>query len=90
MMDYVQLIKEIKKDPIFKESAVIANGGSYGGMLAAWIRMEYPHVIAGAYAASAPILYFPGTVSPYAFNEIVTKDFALGRADCDNKIRKGF
>jgi lysosomal Pro-X carboxypeptidase len=74
LMDYVKLIKFIKNaNPIYKYSPVIAFGGSYGGMLAAWFRMKYPHVIQGAHAASAPILFFPGSVSPYAFNELVTR-----------------
>ena len=75
-MDYVHLIKTLKNsNPKYKYSPVIAFGGSYGGMLAAWFRMKYPNVIVGAHASSAPILFFPGSVSPYAFNELVTRSY---------------
>lgn len=42
MMDYVDLIKFIKNDRGLQDRAVIVGGGSYGGMLAAWLRMKYP------------------------------------------------
>lgn len=76
LMDYVQLIKSFKaSNDLYKESPVIAFGGSYGGMLAAWFRMKYPQHVQGALASSAPILFFPGGVSPYAFQELVTRSY---------------
>ena len=58
MMDYVELIRHVKAKYQAEDKAVIVFGGSYGGMLAAWIRMKYPATFQGAYAASAPILQF--------------------------------
>jgi len=69
--------------------AVIVFGGSYGGMLAAWMRMKFPQTFAGAHAASAPILFTPGSISPYGFNEIITRDFRQYGANCPDFVRKG-
>jgi len=68
MFDYVELIKMIKETWGIQDRAVIAGGGSYGGMLAAWLRMKYPNWFQGALAASAPILFFDGYVSPDAYD----------------------
>ena len=78
MMDYVELIKHVKEVYGAEDKAVIVFGGSYGGMLASWIRMKFPHVFQGALAASAPILYFRNAPSAPedAFSMVATKDFA--------------
>ena len=42
MMDYVELVKDIKDSYDLKDRAVIVGGGSYGGMLSAWLRLKFP------------------------------------------------
>jgi hypothetical protein len=67
MWDYIELIKFIKDEFDLEDRAVIAFGGSYGGMLAAWLRIKYPQYFQGALASSAPILWFEGMIDPSAF-----------------------
>jgi lysosomal Pro-X carboxypeptidase len=92
LADYVDLIYQIKKEYKVPPHAhpVIAIGGSYGGMLAAWIRMKYPGTIAGAIAASAPIWQFTGMVPCNSFNRITTSVYALTREQCALNIQKSW
>lgn len=66
MADYADLIWDLKKKELKDLSVpVIGFGGSYGGMLATWFRIKYPHLLDGAIAASAPIWSFYGEDPPY-------------------------
>ncbi|CAD6244258.1 GSCOCG00013311001-RA-CDS [Cotesia congregata] len=90
LADYVDLIVHLKSDPSLKHSPVIAFGGSYGGMLSAWFRMKYPHIIHGAIAASAPVLQFTGYTDCQSFSRIVTSDFRAVDPNCEKVIRKSW
>lgn len=57
MYDY-NIFLEFYKNSLGGDRPVIAFGGSYGGMLATWMRMKFPNSIDGALGASAPIVYF--------------------------------
>ncbi|XP_060744009.1 lysosomal Pro-X carboxypeptidase [Tachysurus vachellii] len=91
LADFAVMIKSLKKTlPGAQNSPVIAIGGSYGGMLAAWLRMKYPNVVIGALAASAPIWQFPGMVPCGDFYKIVTQDFANSGINCSKNIRRSW
>ena len=104
LADYARLIYHLRSDGFAGgagvASPVVAFGGSYGGMLAAWMRIKYPGSVVGAIAASAPVLAFPG-MSPKFDTEtywgVVTRDAAASSSSsnpktpgCDNLIRRAF
>ena len=80
LADYATLIYELKDALGAPDAKVVAIGGSYGGMLAAWLRMHYPSAVDAALAASAPVLGFDGMRAPgelfdgNAFWRVVTRD----------------
>lgn len=76
--------------PGAEESPVVAFGGSYGGMLAAWFRIKYPHLVTAALASSAPVLMFPGLSPCNEFNNILTNTFRNVSPLCSGAIRKSW
>ncbi|XP_038055559.1 lysosomal Pro-X carboxypeptidase-like [Patiria miniata] len=88
LADYAVLIKYIKSSiPGAASSPVVAFGGSYGGMLAAWMRMKYPDAVVGSIAASAPIWSLNNLTNCNTQFTIITKDFTEVSPTCSKTIR---
>lgn len=49
----------------------------YETVLAAWMRLKYPHIAIGALASSAPILEFEDIVPLETFYDIVSNGFKV-------------
>jgi pimeloyl-ACP methyl ester carboxylesterase len=92
MMDYVRLMEYLRNlNPELKTQPAFLFGGSYGGMLAAWIRMKYPNHFQGAIASSAPILWFRGATNPSAYTNLASSVFLKqGGLECFNGVKYGF
>jgi len=99
MMDYVTLLEHIKvnggydnnTDELNPRTPVYVFGGSYGGMLASWLRMKYPATFHGAIASSAPILWFYGSVDPHAYDQITDQSATkLFGPQCVTWYQQGF
>lgn len=88
--DYAEIIIHIKKKYQAENAPVIVIGGSYGGMLASWLRLKYPHIALGALASSAPVLYFDDITPQDGFYSIVSKGFREASETCYQTIRKSW
>jgi len=97
LADFAALSQDLRKSSQdLTKSAVIGFGGSYGGMLCAWLRMKYPDSIDGCISGSAPVLDFEGLNPPFpedSFAALQTFDAtpAAGAADgCNGTIQEGW
>lgn len=90
LADFAYLINSIKKQHGAEKSPVIAFGGSYGGMLAAYFRMKHPSVCDGSIAASAPIYLLNPKFDHSFFFTDVTKDFSESVSGCVPRIKRAF
>ncbi|CAL4995441.1 unnamed protein product [Urochloa decumbens] len=90
LADYAAFVQSLKGNLSAPEAPVLVFGGSYGGMLAVWMRLKYPHIVMGAVASSAPILSFYGLADPYAFYDRITDDFKSESKHCYEFLRKSW
>lgn len=90
LADYAEILVHLKKKLHAHTSPIIVVGGSYGGMLASWFRLKYPHIALGALASSAPILYFNNLTPQDGYYSIVTKDFKQASENSYNTIKESW
>ncbi|KAG8196150.1 hypothetical protein JTE90_007882 [Oedothorax gibbosus] len=88
LADYAFFLKGFKKTLKAEKCPVVAFGGSYGGMLATYMRLKYPNIIIGAIAASAPI--YIEKLSGNVFFQGVTKSFHDASPECEATVRSAF
>ncbi|XP_077214939.1 serine carboxypeptidase S28 family protein isoform X2 [Tasmannia lanceolata] len=87
LADFSVLLTDLKRNLSAQDCPVVLFGGSYGGMLAAWMRLKYPHIAIGALASSAPILQFENIVPWQTFYNIVSNDFRRESVSCFEAIK---
>ncbi|KAL8040791.1 hypothetical protein ABFX02_10G122200 [Erythranthe guttata] len=87
LADFALLIRSLKHNLSSDSSPVVVFGGSYGGMLAAWFRLKYPHIAIGALASSAPILQFDDITPWSSFYDAVSQDFKDASLNCYEVIK---
>jgi len=90
LADFAYLVKQVKKDYNAMNCTVFAFGGSYGGMLTAYMRYKYPHIIDGGVASSAPFFTVAGNSPRSQFWESVTHTFRKADHTCPESIQRGF
>lgn len=90
LADFATLIVDLKKNLSAQACPVVLFGGSYGGMLAAWMRLKYPHIAIGALASSAPILQFEDIVPSDIFYNLVSNDFKRESENCFKVIQQSW
>jgi lysosomal Pro-X carboxypeptidase len=86
MADYNSFANEIRR--MYNGRPIVLFGGSYGGMLAAWLRMKYPSTFVGAVASSAPIIQFLDAAPVELFYKIITDAYVNSSKDCSGSINQ--
>ena len=93
LADYAVLIASLRAEHNASKSPVIVFGGSYGGKLAAWMRLKYGAAVAGAISASAPLLAFHGQQPPWdsgSYYRVITNTATHYSPHCSANVRSAF
>mmetsp|Transcript_30128 Transcript_30128/g.46043 ORF Transcript_30128/g.46043 Transcript_30128/m.46043 type:complete len:114 (+) Transcript_30128:454-795(+) len=93
MADYVDLLDYLKGTLSLTNEPTYVFGGSYGGMLAAWLRQKIPNKFDGAIAASAPVRWFYEVIYPSNYTNQVADDIVnqdMGGQKCFDGLKNGF
>eukprot|EP00941_MAST-03F_sp_MAST-3F-sp1_P005192 g5192.t1 len=85
--DYASVVSKLKIQYHVKNA--IAVGGSYGGMISAYLRRKHPFIVNAALASSAPVLGFSSTLTK---NSCVTKFWEKVESvfPCSPLLRQGY
>jgi lysosomal Pro-X carboxypeptidase len=90
LADFSSLLFEVKKFLGFDKIPIISFGGSYGGVLSAWLRLKYPFLIEGAIAASAPFKLISGHSAPGSYSEKITEIYFEAAEECGKGIQRSW
>ena len=91
MADYAVLLTNLtdKTSGRFRQSkGVITFGGSYGGMLSAWMRMKFPNLVTGSIASSAPIRMVSDAYAKPSYWNVITDDAKKVNPHCAANVHK--
>ncbi|KAG6450927.1 hypothetical protein O3G_MSEX006839 [Manduca sexta] len=87
LADLAYFILDLKRQPRFANSKIVAYGGSYAANMVLWFKKRYPHLVEGGVASSGPIL---AQVDFQGYLEVVHEAFLLeGGEQCINTIDEG-
>ncbi|CAG9331528.1 unnamed protein product [Blepharisma stoltei] len=86
LLDWADIVQQVRPS---SSTPVIAIGGVYGGMMAAFFRIKFPHIVDGAIASSAPFLA-PFDLNGSGYARAASNDYAAVNASCASNINFGF
>jgi pimeloyl-ACP methyl ester carboxylesterase len=86
LLDYASIIMQLKP---METTPVVVFGGQYGGMLAAFMRIKFPHLVDGAIASAAPVFEYLDEMGMGLMHQ-TTQDYFDVMPNCAFNINDGF